>query len=817
MPSYARLGRAAALTVGAALGLAGAGAVAALRRPLPRTAGRLALPGLSAPVEVIRDRWGVPHIYAHSFADLFMAQGFVHAQDRLWQMEFQRRLGHGQLAEVFGPIALDSDRFLRVLGFSRVARREAGLLAGEARAAVEAYVAGINAFITRNRTRLPIEFAIMRFRPRPWEPADVLVWGKVMALSLSENWKLEVLRARIVAAFGPERAAALDPRYPDDHPLAIPAEARYGPAFGARALAAAAATGRFAPEGGGQGSNAWVVNGSRALGGKPLLADDPHLSITMPSIWYENHLSGGGIHVTGASFPGTPGVIIGHNERIAWGVTNVMADVQDLYIERFDPDDPLRYQVPGGWARAEVVHEEIRVRGRAAPVIEAVRITRHGPIIDALVPGAAHPAANGAPSPSAIDRPAFVEALAMRWTALEPGHILAAVLNLNRAHDWESFRAALADWTVPPQNFVYADVDGHIGYATGGAIPLRARGDGRLPVPGWTGEYEWTGVIPPDELPHVLDPAEGMLVTANNRIAAGGYPHPFEAEWLNGYRAARIRDLLARTPQHDATTFARIHSDVRSLPGLELAALAGRLPTLDATARRARDLLAGWDGELSVESVAGTLYARLRDKLLAAAYREVGDALGTTAGLGAFASRLGDEYLLRALPQVLRRAAARDDAWLPAGRTWDDVLAEAWQAALAELRAEFGEDVDAWRYGRWHQLTIRHALGSVPGLARLLNRGPFPRGGDPDTVCQAYTLREFVGPPFFVNPSYRQICDTGDWDRSYSIHPTGQSGHPASRHYDDLLQPWLEGRYHPMLWSRARVDEAAQARLTLAP
>src|SRR5262245_37538772 len=386
MPSFKRIGTTAGLLFGAAAGLAGVGVMAALRRPLPRTSGTLVLPELKAPVQVLRDRWGVPHIYARGNADLFMAQGYVHAQDRLWQMEFNRRTGHGQLAEIFGPVALDSDRFLRVMGFSRVARREAELLAGETRVAVEAYVRGVNAYIATHARRLPVEVTLLRLRPRPWEPADVLVWGKIMAHTLCENWTDEILRARIVATVGAERAAALEPSYLGDHPLIVPPGVTYQPDIGADALHGATAVAHFVSQGGGQGSNNWVVGGGRSASGMPLLANDPHLALRTPSLWYEVHLNGGDYHVIGASLPGSPGIIIGHNERIAWGVTNGMNDVQDLYIERFDPADPTRYEFKGQWQRAEVVREEIGIRGRSQPHVEEVRITRHGPIISPLIP-----------------------------------------------------------------------------------------------------------------------------------------------------------------------------------------------------------------------------------------------------------------------------------------------------------------------------------------------------------------------------------------------------------------------------------------------
>jgi penicillin amidase len=811
MASFRRIGVTAGIALGAA-GLAGVGLLAALRRPLPRTSGTLSVPGLAAPAQVLRDRWGVPHIYARSAADLFMAQGYIHAQDRLWQMELQRRSASGQLAEIFGSIALESDRFLRVMGFGRVARREAELLAGAAGVAVESYVRGVNAYIDQHAGRLPIEFTVLRLQPRPWVAADVLVWGKIMALTLSENWTDEILRARIIAAVGVERAAQLEPTYAGRLPLIVPAGVQYHPEIGADALGGAAP---FAsPIGDGQGSNNWVVGASRSASGMPLLANDVHLALQIPSLWYENHLNGGDYHVAGASFPGAPGVIIGHNERIAWGVTNGMTDVQDVYIEKFDPADPMRYEFQGQWEQAEVVREEIVVRGQREPVIEEVRITRHGPVITPLIPGE-RPADDANPS-SSVDHPSS-ETLSLRWTALEPGRIFDAIVALNRAHSWDSFRAALADWCVPAQNFVYADVAGHIGYALGGDIPIRARGDGRLPAPGWTGDYEWVGMIPPAELPHVLDPEPGFIATANNRIAGDTYAYPLHGEWLSGYRVMRIRELIEQTPHHDAASFARIQGDLRSLPGLELVGLAERLPATSVTAQHARDALASWDGELTAKSIGATIYARLREKLLAGAYAEIDHLLGMVAGLGAFVSLPGVEYRARAFPEILRRIAERDDSWLPDGRTWDAVLSEAWEAAVAELRAEYGDDVRMWIYGRKHTLTLRHPLGALPALAKLLNRGPFPTGGDLDTICMGHLPREFAGPPFYVAPAYRQICDLADWDRSQSMHLPGQSGQPGSRHYADLLQPWLRVQHHPMLWSRARVEAAAVERLALEP
>jgi penicillin amidase len=517
-------------------------------------------------------------------------------------------------------------------------------------------------------------------------------------------------------------------------------------------------------------------------------------------------------------------VVIGHNERIAWGLTNGENDVQDLFIERFDPADPTRYAFQGAWERATVVREQIVVKGQAEPAIEEVRITRHGPVISSLIPGDSQQSAVGAKQSeaergdTADSRPATAaEALALRWAALEPGQIMSSALLLNRAHDWQSFRAAVGAWVMPTQNFVYADVEGHIGYALGGALPIRAQGDGLLPVPGWTGEYEWTGTIPRDELPHMLDPDEGFVVSANTRIAGDDYPYQLPGEYLPGYRATRIRQLLTQTAQHDAATFTAIQSDQRSLPGLDLAALAGRLAAASPAARQAREALAAWDGELTAQSVGGAIYARLREKLLQEAYHEVAGPLGQVSGVGAFAGLPGSAYLWRALPQLLERVAPRDDSWLPAGRTGDDLLSKAWEATIAELSDQLGDDVNEWRYGRYHTLTLRHPLGAAAALAPLFNRGPFPMGGDEDTVRMGHAPRKYAVQPFYIAPSYRQICDLSNWDRSLSIHAGGQSGQPGSKHYADLVEGWRTMQYHPMAWSRARVEDIVAERLTLEP
>lgn len=826
------------LTLGAAAGLVSVGALATMRRPLPRIDGSLDLPALQQQVEVLRDRWGVPHIYATNNADLFMALGYVHAQDRLWQMEVNRRTGYGQLAEIFGEPALSTDRFVRVLGLGRTARRDVEALDDATSSVIAAYVAGINAFLETQSTRLPIEFTLLRYHPQPWDVADVLVWGKVIAYGLSLNWSIELLNARLVEVVGEEQARALMLHYPDDHPLTVPPDSFYRHGIGeeffhsedpSRSNGATYGTGYIY----GQGSNAWVVSGRRSSSGKPLLANDPHLTVSLPCIWYEVHLEGGDYAVSGVSFPGLPGVVIGHNQHIAWGITNAMTDVQDLYIERFHPMDPLLYEWCGNWERADLVQEEIRVKGQPEPVLEEVVITRHGPVITPVAAPAEsmlsveqdEPRPESSLPADSHNEGAHRTLLALRWTGLDTSHVVQSALDLNRARNWQEFRAALAKWDTPPQNFVYADVIGHYGYALAGKLPVRAQGDGRLPVPGWTGTYEWTGYIPAAALPAAYDPADGIVVSANNQITDSSYAYhtALHGEWMSGYRAARIRELLDETPRHDVHSFARIQLDQCSRPGLQLAQLLADLPLSDPLEAQARDMLVEWNGELHPGSVGGTIYATLRYHLERQAYATLDALRYAKSGMGLFQVLPGGEMLSRrALPGILARIAAAHDAegvdlWLGPDRTWNDVLQECMRLTVNELRQTLGNNLNHWRYGRRHSLTLRHVMSNIPILAPVFNRGPWPTGGDIDTICLGYMPRDTATRSLYVAPQYRQICDTSNWDASLSILLGGQSGHPASRYYSDMAALWMRGEYHPMLWSRPKVEQHTVGTLILKP
>lgn len=762
------------------LAIAGTGAYL-IRRPFPVEQGELHVSGLQASVEVIRDRWGVPHLFAQNDHDLSFAQGYVHAQDRLWQMELNRRTAAGRLSEIFGPVTLDTDRFLRTIGLRRAANLDLPALDREARAAIEAYAAGVNAFIAQHRHRLPVEFAILRFAPEPWTPQDSLAFAKLMAWVLSGNWESEILRAHITSRFGDAGARVLLPPYPGEHPVIVP-EPAVSAAFRSAAVLRLL---DLAPARSGIGSNNWVLSSARSATGAPILANDPHLEAQMPSVWYEMHLSGGGYNVTGSTFPGVPGVVIGHNEQIAWGFTNAGPDVMDLYMERFDPADPTRYEYRGQWETAQIVREEIAVKG-AEPVVELVRITRHGPVINSIVEGLG----------------AF---LALRWTALESSTIAASVLRLDRARNWTEFRDALRLWTVPAQNVVYADRDGNIGYQLPGRIPVRAKGKGLLPVPGWTGEYEWTDEIPFDELPSAFNPPRGYIVTANNRIAPDGYKHFISSEWDPGFRARRIEALLRASPKITLEDLKRVQMDLTSLPGqITVRTLQDVRVTGEPAAGLLREVQQ-WKGVLAPDSRGAAIYEAFRVALVEQIFKPI-------LGPDLFKRYLDrSDFWQVALLQILHDPASA--WWEPDGR--DVVITRALIEAHRTLTAKLGDDTSQWRWGRLHVMRFVHLIGRVKALSWIFNATAPETGGDGYTVNNAaFSVRTFEQG---VVASYRQLIDLADWDRSLTIHTTGQSGLPFHRHYRDFVPLWATGQYHPMLFSRARIQQDAAGTLTLTP
>jgi penicillin amidase len=772
-----------ATQVGLVLGAAGTGVAAAgtaaawhwlARRPVPQEEGSLELKGLEGRVRVRRDRWGVPHIEADAAHDLYFAQGFVHGQDRLWQMDFYRRVVQGRISEFAGPEGLPIDRLVRTFGIRRVAEREEAELDPRLRALLERFCAGVNAAAASAKA-MPFEMQLLRMRWEPWRPADILSLGKLLAFGLSTNWERELLRADMVRTLGPELTAKLDPTYPADNPV-VTQEAWSGDGLAIveqidavrRSLGLAAEA---------SGSNNWAVSGSLSATGTPLIAGDPHLPPSMPGIWYQVGLSHGGRAVRGASMPGMPGVYMGQNDDVCWTFTNVMADVEDLFVERVEGD---RYLFEDEWRPLEIVREEIPVKGRDAPELLDVRITHHGPIVNEAL---------GADE---------AEPLALAWLALHEPTAFAGMFELLEITSGPELVEKLSGHTAPASNLIWADRHGSIGYKLIGRLPRRRGGCPDLPKPGWTGEYEWEGTIPYEELPETVDPESGYLVTANNRIVGDEYPHHITSEWLDGFRAKRIEQLLGESDEHDIESFEAMQSDNLSLPGIEAARRLARLHPRGQREISALERLRSWDGRLDPETIAGTIYQAFILRLA----REVARAaIGDRDLCERYLDRADNGFTphttspWRWHSHLMKLWEEGDEGLI--GRPWDELVLEALAGALDDLGDRFGPDPEGWRWGRVHEMEFPHPLGEAnPLLRRLLNRR-LRAGGAQETVSQiAYDPND----PYRAvwAPSWRMVADPADPERSRWQMFTGQSGHPASPHYDDLQPDWLEGRTQPM-------------------
>jgi penicillin amidase len=757
-----------------------------LRRSLPQMDGTLRLTGLEGPVEMVRDRHGIPYIYASTDHDAFFGLGYAHAQDRLWQMEMQRRIGAGRLSEIFGEDTLETDQFLRTVGFYRAAEAAWPALAPEVQSALQAYADGVNAYVASGAA-LPPEFTILGLTPEPWRPADSLVWAKMMAWNLGESYGDDLIHADLLAILGPERSTQLAYTYPEDAPVILPPDAM-------TALLEAQKTLRERTGLGGKhvGSNNWVVAGTRTASGLPLLANDPHLGAQIPSIWYLAGMQGDRLHAVGATLPGLPSVVIGHNERIAWGVTNLGPDVQDLYIERINPANPNQYDVNGSWQDMQVIAEEIKVKGREEPVEWAARATRHGPLISDVT------SQRG-------------QALALRWPALDPGDTsISAFLGIDYSGNWQDFRDALSLYVAPSQNFVYADVDGNIGYYGPGRIPIRARGDGSVPVPGWNDDYAWTGWIPFADLPNAYNPSNGYVVTANNRVTPDEYPYFITNTWAPPYRAERITELLTAGQRLTPDDYARIQSDQRSAQARELLPLLLAVQTQTAAETQALNILREWDGTVSPDAAAPAIYEAWYMHLYAAL---LGDDLG--GELGKFFTETDDPVLLKRILSG-EDAVWCDDVLTPGTETCSETALVALQDALQELEKRLGNDMGKWRWGDLHRTVFPHNPLSQVGFLRPLFERSVVTGGDDFTVNPSpYKLDA----PFDSNwvPSYREIIDLADLGNSRFMHTTGQSGNFLSKHYDDLIPLWRGVQYVPMYWDRAQVTANAEGTLRLQP
>lgn len=772
----------------------------AARAALAPVEGDLSMPGLREPVEIARDRWGVPHICAANLDDLFFAQGFVQASERLFQMDLAYRLSAGRLAEALGELVLPMDRFARTVGWNRAGRRIAAAADDRSRQILTAFLSGARAWL-ESMPAPPVEYAVLGGLdprlPGPGEHHVVAAAGVFLSWTLSGNWDAELLRAEIADRLGWEAVLDLFPGLPTEAGPVIP-----GPLGGPDRASALELLNEVPGFPSGQGSNNWVVDGRHSSTGKPLLANDPHLLAQLPSIWFEIHLTAPGIDVAGVALPFAPGVTIGHNDRIAWGFTNVGGDTQDLYLERMHEDGTAALH-EGRWEPIAAYREEIHVRGQGEPEIVEARETRHGPLLDAYLLGAAQ----------TVVVPLARDAYALRFVGLDHGIQPSTTYAMNVAGTWEEFREAARGWHCPGQNMVYADVDGNIGYQCTGLHPIRRAGDGTVPVPGWTAEHEWDGYVPYDELPRSFNPGHGFIVTANQKPHDDSYPWLLGRDFLPAYRARRITQLLAERPEHDAAGFARIQMDTVSLPAAEILPHLLTVAPETERARAALALLREWDRSLGAGSAAAAIYevwlARIAEAILS-------PTLGEDLYRHYHSLRQGtNAFQFQALPNLLAVPTAR---WF--GRDGrearDRLLREALDAALDELTEALGDDPANWRWGDLHRVRFAGPLAAIPELAQMFTAGTAPHGGDEQTVMQGMS-EPGEGYTAVVIPSWRQIIDLSDLDRSLGTHAPGQSGNPASPHFADLLPLWRDGRLHPMPFTRPAVLAAAVSTLRLLP
>jgi penicillin amidase len=783
---------------------------AVLSQSATRAGASLKVDGLRASVMVRRDERGIPYISATNDDDLYFAQGYVTASDRLWQMDLFRRSARGELAEVLGREALEGDKRHRTLGFALAAEAEAAQASPKGRAVLDAFAKGVNAYIsTLDQKSLPPEFQLLQYKPRPWTAADSLIIVKLFFESLSNSWRLDIMREALqdlphaklttllpetssldVVVVGSDTAKkatahheTTNAAYPTEVTAMLAALEREAEIHERTMSRIGLLADSLAA------SNNWVVNGKHTVSGKPLLANDPHLSPSAPSIWYMVHLSAPGIRVAGVTAAGLPGVVIGHNEHIAWGFTNVGTDVQDLYIEKFDTQNPLRYQTPAGWRDAEIRHEIIKVRKNflataTDDVTHDVTVTRNGPII--------------------LDRAG--KKYSLRWTALDPKLNNSEGFYLqNRARNWKEFTVALRSYTGPMQNMVYADRDGHIGYYAAGVVPIRSSGDGSLPYDGATDAGQWTSYVPFDRLPHLFDPPSGIIVTANQRIVGSDYPYHLTHSWAQPYRARRILELLQKKPKLTAEDFRAVLGDVYTIAGVTFARETAKIlkeseaTNADKGLQQTIALFEGWDGLLKADSRIAPMVAQMR---MSFRTRIINAALGAER-----ARSFGWSNFDTTLDRIL---VERDTAWLPAETpSFSTILHACYEDARAALTKNIGADESQWTWGNLVKSRFPHPLAQVPLIGAQFTVPPFPQNGTGFMVGATVN----VGAPV----SMRFIADPNDWDKTQHGIALGESGIPSSPHWIDQLADWRAVTPREFPFTETAVKKATKETVTLAP
>jgi penicillin amidase len=793
----------AVITVAIVALAAGILAYVLITKSFPQTDGTVSVSGLSREVQIIRDEYGVPHIVADSEEDAYFAVGYVHAQDRLWQMELIRRAGMGRLAEALGEPALKIDRMFRTLGLLKHAQTLSAQLDARTRTLLERYAAGVNAVIASQKGKYPVEFDVLNIVPTPWQVEHTIVISRLMGWELNHARWVDLLLAELVERFGETKAAEIFPYWDKDGPLIIPDQLRgksIAAALEPLLQADAAYRSLVGAPGFSGGSNAWVVSGSKSITGKPILANDPHLILTAPARWYELHVLAPGLDVAGATLAGVPFVVIGRNSNIAWGVTNAMVDDEDFYVEVVDSlEHPTRYRFNNGWRPMLREVDTILVKG-GNPVFLTIYRTHRGPIVNRFEPAAQF----------------ATRLISMRWTGHEISNEAKAFYLINKATNWKEFREALRHFALPAQNFVYADADGNIGYRTGGLLPVRTKKGPTLPYPGSTDEYDWKGFVPFERMPELVNPPEGFIVTANNKIISDAYPYHISHHWEPPWRAERINEVLRSQERFAVEDFQRLQADVESPHAREIVPLILRAfergDSLNRETQEALTYLRNWDYRMTPTDVATSVFQAFFVNVVRNTFR---DEMG---------ERLAALYdTLASVPMTVTTRLLKEgtSSWFdnintPQRETRDDIIRQSFEGALNELKGMLGGELKEWRWGRLHKVEFGHVFGEVPVLKSIFTVGPYQTPGSHSTVWKGdfRLARPFIN---HVGPSTRQIFDLADPNNTRAVTPPGQSGQVFQRHYKDQISLWLEGAYRTMPMARERFEQMAAHRLILRP
>ena len=772
-----------------------------LQKSFPQVSGTIRLAGLEKPVDIFRDEFGVPHIMATSEHDLLFGLGFVHAQDRLWQMDVTRRAGQGRLSEIFGEKTVPFDKMFRIIGIRRISENVEESISRESHQRLQWYADGVNALIAAQKGKYPIEFDVLGYEPEPWAPVHSIMIGRLMAWELTFSWWTELTFGALAHRVGLQKTLELLPSYPGTVSPTVPSQALERFADMSReCLQTARGYIEFwgAMPG---GSNAWVIAPTRSASGKVVLANDTHLQLQVPSKWYEVQLHTPGSNVSGMSIPGVPGIVVGHNQYIVWGVTNAMVDDADFYIERLDSTTNTRYLYEGRWLPIAQTDEEIRVKGDSAVTV-TIRSTHHGPIVTDIR--------------TFLKKGDYPFVASMRWTGTEISDQIEAFHKMNKARNWKEFLSGVREFTGPGQNFVYGDVDGNIGYWCGVKLPIRGSYNSSLPVPGWQRAAEWKGYVPFERLPHLVNPREGYIATANNKIVDDRYPYYISNLWEPPSRILRLRESLSKNELFSVEDFGRLQNDTfshmaRELTPYILAAL--RDNTADIPEQESViEYFSNWNFSLAEEDITTTIFQEFFVKLLENMFRdEMGDDI------------LHDFLILATIPLrattkliVEGTSSWFDDVATAQVETRDAIIRKSMRDAVLALQASRGNEMKTWRWGDLHTVTLKHPLGLIKPLDKLFNIGPFPyKGGSTALISGEYSFNN----PFevTVGASFRQIVDLANPGKALRVLPSGQSGQVLHPHFKDQTHLWLNGALRTVRADTLFRKETQWDHLTLEP